>query len=91
MFQAKLAPDLVDLLEHHEQPIDPNLLMLANAFQTADQVLKELESKEGDESDPLEEILSDSGGKNDSPEVMETPGNSYQHSWTELTSSCIVH
>lgn len=65
--QAKLAPDLVDLLEHHHQPIDPNLLMLASAFQTADTVLKELDSKENDESDALEEILSDFGRENDCP------------------------
>lgn len=39
-WQAKLAPDLVDLLRHHEQSIDPNLIQLAEAWGQVQEVLK---------------------------------------------------
>lgn len=44
MVQAKLCPDLVDLLQHHNQPIDPNLLRLADAYKTAAEFMHELKT-----------------------------------------------
>lgn len=39
-FQAKLAAPLVSLLQTHEQPVDPNLVQLAEAWETAEAAIK---------------------------------------------------
>jgi len=56
--QARLAPDLVTLLQHHGQPVDPNLARLAGAWLEAERVLAatgkalpELEGEGGDEDE----------------------------------------
>lgn len=54
-FQAKLAPDLVSLLGHHQQQVDPNLLILSNAYQTAENVLTGNADQEDDEDELSEE------------------------------------
>ncbi|GMH36952.1 hypothetical protein BSKO_04825 [Bryopsis sp. KO-2023] len=55
---AKLTPDLIELLEHHEQVVDPNLVRLSEAFEMADKVMKEMEQAE-EEDDSLEEIFTE--------------------------------
>jgi hypothetical protein len=38
--QAKLAAPLVSLLQSHEQPVDPNLVQLGEAWATAEAAIK---------------------------------------------------
>ncbi|CAD7703762.1 unnamed protein product [Ostreobium quekettii] len=51
---AKLCPDLVDLLKHHSQPVDPNLARLADAYKKAADILEELGDLKADTPDPGE-------------------------------------
>lgn len=64
MLQANLAPDLIDLLGHHQQQVDPNLLILSNALQTAENVLNGDAIEDDTEEDPT--IANSLDGMNES-------------------------
>jgi hypothetical protein len=76
--QARLAPDLVSLLQHHGQPLDPNLVRLAEAWTEAERQLaaagRKLPEAEG-EGEEEEEAEGDGGGGADAaPEDLQVGG-----------------
>jgi hypothetical protein len=66
-WQARLAPDLVSLLQAHGQPLDPNLVRLAEAWKEAEAQIAAAggtlpAGEEGDEEEEEEEEDGGGGG-----------------------------